>query len=493
MWAWSLPPCEATPTGALPVVGNRWYLYTPPRTVKRSELLFDAVRLPVDFVALVAAGLLAYGIRVSPLVRGIRPILFAVELPLGEYLGLVVSVSAVTLAIFAALGLYVMEATRRMVDEVTRIAAGVTLAAFGIIFWMFIRAELFNSRFLLLAAWFFGILFVVVGRSLVRRVQIRLLKRGRGVHRVVLVGRSPVADGLRTLFGTRPDLGYRVVGQMQPVEREELERLREQYGVDMVIRCDPVLPPKDIWTLLDFCEDNKIDFAYVPDLYETRIGNVLMRTLGGYPLVELRRTSLEGWGRIWKRLTDLLGSVIVLLVLTPLFGLITLAITANSRGPVFFRQTRVGRNRQPFRIVKFRTMVENAEALKSSLLPYNEREGPLFKMTDDPRVTRVGRFLRRWRLDEFPQLFNVLRGEMSLIGPRPHLPEEIAWYEKSYRKLFAIKPGMTGLAQVSGSSRLPLEEEVALDVRYIEHWSPRLDLFIFAKTLRRLFRDRSAV
>lgn len=461
--------------------------------MKRSELFFDAVRLPVDFFALLLAGVFAYGIRVSPLVRAVRPVLFGVDLPLREYLGLVVAVSLLVVLIFAVLGLYVMESTRRMFDEFTRIAAGVTLALFGVIFWMFIQAEFFNSRFILLAAWIFSVCFVTAGRGVVRLIQVRLLKKGVGVHRVLIVGVSPIAEGFLKLFGARPDLGYRVVGQIPHVVREELETLYRLRGIDEVIRCDTSLPATENWNLLDFCEDRKIDFTYVPDLYETRVGNVFMRTLGGYPIVALRRTSLEGWGRVWKRVLDLLGSLIGLFLLAPVFAAVALAIALDSSGPIFFRQVRVGRNQRPFRIVKFRTMVKNAEGLKRDLLPFNERSGPLFKMTVDPRVTRVGRFLRRWRFDEFPQLFNVLLGYMSLIGPRPHLPEEIERYEKHHRKLFTIKPGMTGLAQVSGSSALPFEKEVALDVHYVEHWSPKLDLLIFAKTIIRLLGDRSAV
>lgn len=461
--------------------------------MKRSELFFDAIRLPVDFVALVAAGMLAYGIRVSGLVRQIRPVLFDVDLPLREYVGLVVIVAGFTCIVFALLGLYAMEATRRMIDEFTRIAAGITLAVFGIIFWMFIRAEFFNSRFIVLAAWVFALLLVTIARTLVRMIQARLLKRGVGVHRVLLVGRTPIAESLRSFFASRPALGYRVIGEIGAPLRQDLEQMRRGRGIDLLIRCDSSLAPAETQQLLDFCEDFKIDFAYVPDFYETRIGNVFMRTLGGFPIVELRRTPLEGWGRIWKRVLDLVGSGLGLLTLSPLFLLIAAAVKADSRGPVFFRQLRIGRHRRSFHIVKFRTMVENAEELQSSLMPYNERSGPLFKMRNDPRVTRVGRFLRRTRVDEFPQLFNVLRGQMSLIGPRPHLPREIERYEKRHRKLFTIKPGMTGLSQASGSSSLSFEKEADLDIHYVEHWSPKLDLLIFVRTIRRLLGDRDAV
>jgi lipopolysaccharide/colanic/teichoic acid biosynthesis glycosyltransferase len=209
--------------------------------------------------------------------------------------------------------------------------------------------------------------------------------------------------------------------------------------------------------------------------------------------VELRRTSLEGWGRIWKRVMDVVGSFLGLLVLSALFLCVAASVVIESRGPVFFRQMRVGKHQQPFRIAKFRTMVINAEQLKQVLMQFNEREGPLFKMRNDPRITRVGRFLRKTRIDELPQLFNVLLGQMSLIGPRPHLSEEIAQYSKHHRKLFTIKPGMTGLAQVSGASNLPFDEEAALDIQYVENWSPKMDAGIFLRTIVRLLGDRSAV
>lgn len=460
--------------------------------MKRSEIFFDTIRVPVDFLACVSAGVLAYAIRVSPLLRQVRPVLFDVELPLKEYLGLVAVVSLFTVFVFAALGLYVMESTRRLVDEIARIIAGITLSLFGVIFWMFIRAELFHSRFILLTAWLFAVLLVAGARVVLSLYQRRLLRRGVGVHRVVLLGRSPVAEGLRSLFDARPELGYRVVGQLEHFTAASFESVRRNYGVDEVIRCDD-LPPGENWALLDVCEEEKIDFRYVPDLYETRIGNVVVRTLGGYPLVELRRTPLEGWGRVWKRSMDLAGGLIGLLLCAPLFLVVAVTIALESQGPVFFRQVRVGKHRRQFRIVKFRTMVEHAEQLKYALLRFNERRGPLFKIRDDPRLTAVGRILRRTRIDELPQLFNVLRGDMSLVGPRPHLPQEITEYEKRHRKLFTIRPGMSGLAQVSGGSNLPFEEEASLDIHYVENWSPKLDMVIFFKTLLRLVRDRSAV
>ena len=465
--------------------------------MKRSEIFFDAILLPLDFFAIVVASIGVYAIRVSPVVRALRPVLFEVDLPLREFVVLVVVIAGVTIGIFAVLGLYTMQVTRRPVDEFTRIAAGVTLSAMGIILWMFLRSEIFESRFILVGAWLSSIALVALARYSVRTVQIRFLERGIGHHRVLLVGNvaasTSVAHHLATEMEKDKRLGYRVVGHVTQVVREELERIRYRYGIDEIIQCDSSFPDADNFTLLDFCEEYKLDYKYIPNLYSTLVSNVRTRTLAGYPLVELRRTPLDGWGRVVKRVVDLAGTVLGLAVLTPLFVVVAFSIVWDSPGPIFFRQKRIGRHQHPFRITKFRTMVKDAEARKEELLSMNERRGPLFKMRNDPRVTRVGRILRKTRIDELPQLWNVLQNDMSLIGPRPHLPEEISQYRKEHRKLFTIKPGMTGLAQVTGSSDLSFEKEANLDIQYIEQWSLELDLQIFLKTLWKLLGDRSAV
>ena len=210
-------------------------------------------------------------------------------------------------------------------------------------------------------------------------------------------------------------------------------------------------------------------------------------------MVELKRTALDGWGRIVKRLVDIIGSVLGLILLSPFFLIMAIIIKSDSEGPVFYKPKRISQNKK-FRLYKFRSMVKGAEAQKKKLLQHNERkDGPLFKMKDDPRITKVGKFIRKTRIDELPQLLNVLIGQISLVGPRPHQPDEIAHYKKHHKKVLAIKSGMTGMAQVSGSSDLSFEDEVKLDTFYIENWSLFLDLKIFLKTLVVLWRDRSAV
>jgi len=190
---------------------------------------------------------------------------------------------------------------------------------------------------------------------------------------------------------------------------------------------------------------------------------------------------------------DILASILGLILLSPLYVAVGITVKLDSSGPVFVRLKRISKNKE-FGLIKFRSMLKNAEELKASLAVFNERkDGPLFKIKDDPRVTRVGRLIRKLRIDELPQFWNVLTGDISLVGPRPHQPDEISLYQKHHKKVLAIKAGATGLAQVSGSSDLPFEQEVALDTFYVENWSLWMDIKIILKTVLKIFTDRSAV
>ena len=473
--------------------------------MKRSELFFGAALVPIDFAMLLGAGLAAYFLRLSPTIQRFRPALFTVELPLTEYLELVSVVAVVIITVFAANGLYAMQATRRPLDELTRIFSGVSIGVMLVIVYMFLQAELFDSRFILLMAYVLAIIFVAVGRSIIRRVQGELLAKGMGIHRVVLVGNGRYAAQLAHIFRSRPQLGYRVVGMPEQARAEELKRILREHGIDEMIQTDPTMPEEYYLVLLDFCEQHKIDFKYVPNLFETHAANVRYRLIGGAPVVELLKTPLDGWGRVAKRLVDIFGAVVGLVFFSPILLLTAVAIKLDSAGGVFFKQTRVGRHKKPFKIYKFRSMYTKfstgedyggkaAEKLKQQLAAQqNERSGPLFKMKNDPRITPVGKFIRRWRIDELPQFINVLKGEMSLLGPRPHLQSEVAKYSKHHEPLFEIKPGMSGMAQVNGNAGLSFEQEASLDLNYIESWSLKLDAILLVKTFMILLGDRNAV
>jgi exopolysaccharide biosynthesis polyprenyl glycosylphosphotransferase len=218
-----------------------------------------------------------------------------------------------------------------------------------------------------------------------------------------------------------------------------------------------------------------------------------MRPFIGLPLLHVEEPEFTGSKRLVKEVVDRLGAGLVLLAAAPVLLAIALAVRLDSPGPVLFRQIRIGRDGREFSMLKFRTMVVDAEQQRAALLGLNESaDGLLFKIADDPRVTRAGRLLRRLSLDELPQLLNVLGGQMSLVGPRPPLPDEVALYDDSVRRRLLVKPGLTGLWQVSGRSDLTWEESVRLDLRYVENWSLLLDLMILWKTGSAVIRARGA-
>jgi exopolysaccharide biosynthesis polyprenyl glycosylphosphotransferase len=264
----------------------------------------------------------------------------------------------------------------------------------------------------------------------------------------------------------------------------DLSRIVEAYEVTQVIVALPPGMHEQILSTLDQCRREGVTFKVVPDLYEMRLNRVDTDTVWGIPLIGLREISIQGWNWFVKRSMDVTISTLALVALSPVMGIIALLIKLESpAGPVIFRQPRVGKDSKHFTMFKFRSMRPNAAAERDALLTQNEASGPIFKIRSDPRMTRVGRVIRRYSLDELPQLVNVLRGEMSLIGPRPPIPAEVEQYEEWHRKRLQAAPGMTGLWQVSGRSELDFNEMVMYDTYYIEHWSLSLDLQILLRTI----------
>lgn len=461
--------------------------------MKRSELILNAALVPVDFVMLVLAGIITYLVR-TRILDALRPVQFGFHLPFERYIIFVIVSAIIFVIAYAFSGLYRLRTTRRFVEELIRVAIASSAGLMAVIIYIFLRSELFDSRFLVIGAWVLGIVFVSVGRLLMRRLQRFLVDRyDLGAHRVLVIGDDEISK--RVVAEMRDDrgLGYRVVKQLAHPEVAEVKSAIGNPGVDEVILANPNYPSERIVELVEFCHEHHLGFRFVPNLYQTLTKNFAFDTMSGIPFVELRRTALDEWGRVFKRGIDVLGASVGLIILSPLFAVIAFAIKWETAGPVLVRLERVSRGRKFF-LYKFRSMIENAEELKPLLAQYNERKGsPLFKMKNDPRITRVGKIIRRYRLDEFPQLWNVLQGDISLVGPRPHEPVEIAQYETHHKRVLAIKAGVTGLAQISGSSDLPFEEEVALDTLYIETWSLSQDIKIIIMTMLKLLRDRSAV
>ncbi len=464
--------------------------------VKKADLFFNVIRLPVDFGMLMLAGLTAYLLRTQILV-GIRPVYFQLNLPLISYLSLVAVVALVFVGIYAISGLYSMKIRIGKAEELLKVIVASSAGVMLVIVFIFLRQELFNSRFLVVGAWIFAIVFVIIGRLLIRYFQYLAVTRyDFGVQRVVIIGSDAVAEGLKEQLVQNRNTGYRVIAHWPTPQLSMLPELGNT--VDEVLLVTPHYADETIVDLVDFCHEHHIVFKFVPNLYQTLTKHLDVDTIGSIPIIELKRTRLDGWGRVFKRMVDVLSASFGLIIFSPVFLVVAILIKAETKGPVLIRQERVSGNKR-FMLYKFRSMISvdpdgSADSLKDGLAGLNERgAGPLFKIKSDPRVTKVGRFIRRTRIDELPQFWNVLKGNISLVGPRPHLPSEVSHYEKHHKKVLAIKAGATGLAQVSGSSDLPFDEEVTLDSFYIENWSMSMDFKIIFRTIFKMLHDHSAV
>lgn len=460
--------------------------------MKKIELFFSFLFIPVDLIMIILGGLSAYYLRFSNFSTGIRPVIF--NLPLAEYFPSLVIIAFIWTLVFIFSGLYRIKSARKLAQELARIFMAVSTGLALVAILIFFRRELFDSRFIVLATWFFTIIYVSLAHIFIRWLQRKLFALGVGVHKVVIVGNSKTADNLISEFSSNKRAGYEVVKRVRDFSLETAQEMAEfikTKEVDEIIQSDPNLTKVETLRLYDFATDNHIVFKYVADLLEVKVLRTEVAEVFGVPIVEVKRTTLDGWGHISKRFMDIILSGLLIIIFSPILLLIALAIKVSSRGPVFFSRrddgsylTRIGAGGVPFKYFKFRSMIPNSDSMRyNELADRNIRaDGPMVKIKDDPRVTKIGRFIRRWSLDELPELFLVFIGRMSLVGPRPHLPEEVAKYENNHKKTLTIKPGITGLAQISGRSDLLFEEEVKLDVYYIENWNLMLDISILLKT-----------
>lgn len=470
--------------------------------MKKTEVFFSTLFIPLDFAALVLAGISAYFLRFSEWSVKMRPVIF--NLPLTDYLKSLVIIALIWMLILAIAGLYRVRSARKLARELAIIifacSSGLALVAIMIFF----RRELFDSRFIVLAGWLLAIIYLSLVHILVRYLQRRLFVYGIGVHKVILVGNSKTTENLLAEFSSNRKSGYEVVKRVRDFSLETAQELSvfiTDRGIDEIIQSDPNLSKAETLRLYDFANENHLTFRYVADLLEVKVLRTEVAEIIGIPVVEVKRTTLEGWGSVFKRIFDIIGSAFLIIIFSPVLLLTSLAIILDSRGPIFFSRRddgsylyRVGEGGTPFKYFKFRSMIPNSDSMRyKELADRNLRtEGPLVKIKDDPRVTRIGRFIRRWSIDELPELFLVFIGRMSLVGPRPHLPEEVAKYENYHRKTLTVKPGITGLAQVSGRSDLLFEEEAKLDIYYIENWSLLLDISILLKTPLAVLKHRGA-
>ncbi len=469
--------------------------------MKRTELIFNLVSLPVDALMLCAAGLASFYLRLHSL-NLVGPVIYQLQLP--EFLGIVYLVIPLLLLAFAALGLYNLRGTRKFSQELGRVVIGVSLGLFVVIVLFFFNQSLFPSRFIILAGWVLGIIFVMLGRSILRLIQNYQFGRGRGLHKLVIInGSNPESKIIKSMLHDK-NHGYRVVRELAYSENifDELQQLYNDSQIDEILQTNPALSDERNLRLVEFARNKGLQFSFAPNLFEVQRNAIEVNDFYGVPVISLKNTPLDGWGKVAKRATDILVSAVCLIITSPLFVLIYLAIKLDSSGPAIYHAMRGGHG-EDFRFYKFRTMYahlsvgedfggEQANRVRQELWKKNDRGGeqsPFLKIKDDPRVTRVGRFLRRTKLDEIPQFWNVFNGDMSMVGPRAHVLDEVEKYRARYRRMFSIKPGVFGMSQLAQVTwpDLPFEEEIRLNTYYIENWSLRLDVTILAKSFVMLF------
>ncbi|OGL65803.1 hypothetical protein A3B21_01055 [Candidatus Uhrbacteria bacterium RIFCSPLOWO2_01_FULL_47_24] len=463
--------------------------------MKKLDLFFATILVPLDYVALILAAIAAYSLRFAPFLAERRPVIFA--LPFDQYMRIVFIIAIGWITIYALSGLYAIS-HRKKLEELKKIIIASTAAFGGVLAAVVFSRELFESRFILLASWIFAIVFVFFFRLFLRMVRSTLIRAGFGLKLVAVIGKGMSADALINMVSRNPKYGLKVAFRAETFSKEaerELRALAAQDGLDQIIYVAQNGSTKEMHEALDFADEYHLSFCYSADIVSAHGAGIEFDMLAGVPLLELKRTRLEGWGRVYKRIFDIVGSLILILITLPIIFFAALAVMFESGFPILFRNERVGEHGKIFNTLKFRTMyqkycigkqfADHAHALeyeKKLIAERSDKQGPVYKIKEDPRVTHVGRFLRRTSIDELPQLFNVLAGQMTLVGPRPHQRREVEKYEKHHKRVLELKPGMTGLPQISGRSDLSFEEEVKLDTYYIEHWSLKLDFIILLKT-----------
>jgi exopolysaccharide biosynthesis polyprenyl glycosylphosphotransferase len=456
------------------------------------------------------AFVIAYWLRFSLHLGGEVPAVS--QQPLSFFAGQILVFMALSVLVFQAKGLYRLPRWSTLLDEAWGISSGIVIAMAMVILTAFFQ-RFYPSRLVFIAAVPIAIALLLTARILIRIFRERLWARGIGVDRVAVIGSGRAARRIMQWMLGHPQLGYEVVGYLddgeehldltvatasavvRPLHLGGTHELGEVVAAQRIDEVIIALPPQEherIVEMIDLCRQFGIEFKLVPDLYTMALDNVNIHEVAGMPLIGLKPPQISGWNLFVKRTMDVALSAFVLSAFSWLLLLIAVAIKLDSPGPVLFRQERVGRGGRRFTCYKFRTMVNDAEAQRAQLQQTRGQGSLLFKLKDDPRRTRVGRILRRSSLDEVPQFINILLGTMSVVGPRPAIPPEVAEYEEWHFDRLLVLPGLTGLWQVNGRSNLSFDEMVRLDLYYAENWSPWLDIKTILRTVPAIVTARGA-
>lgn len=472
--------------------------------MKRSEIFFSTLLVPVDFAMLFLAFISSYYLRnqygfLSPdnllgYAEELRYHPVDLTLTFSQYLHYLSVIVPGMVIIFALIGLYAMRSNLSWFQRALRVLLGVSIGEGFVLLLFLLKKDFFIPRSTVLYSWILGTLFVILGRLLIRAIQKYLQRFNIGVIRTAIIGKSATANKVITRLSSQSGTSYRIVAHIESREIKEVLSELRGIGLDELIVVNERYTDEDLIAVRNYCVEQSISFSFVPSLLTELPSIFHIRMAAGLPMIEVRPTPLDGWGRVVKRIFDLFFGTVLLVLFSPFILVISIFLKVSSPGPLFYRHKRIGKDGHPLCVIKFRSMkweyctginTDGDKAFKELLdsNPDLKKEWQEHhKLKDDPRISGIGRFLRKTSLDELPQFFNVLSGTLSLVGPRPIVDDEVKKYGERARLLFSIKPGITGLWQVSGRANTSYSERVLLDVYYIEHWNIWSDLVILIKT-----------
>ena len=471
--------------------------------MRKHEFVFWLIRIPLEMLLVIGAFLIARHIRVTTdLIPGIH--LPSRTLETNYLIGLALASYAIIGIIFAFQKLYAIERTIGIIEEIFTIVKSVFVSFFIMIGVLYLTNgfpydTILIPRLIVIYAFLFSLIGIILERIILRWIRLHgFAKKWFPKKRILLVinKSEPSLEKLLSHENSVHIVGYIAShAHNNPFTYlgtiDEHAEIIRTHDIDEMITLAHDLPYELRKTLFQYCQIHGITYRYVSNLYETAKSNAHIDFIGQIPLIEIRTIGITPWGRVVKRTFDLcLGIILLVLLFIPAIILCTI-IVIESPGFPFYVSQRVGKGGKPFSMIKFRSMVIYAEKIKSSMQAQNVRQdGPLFKVAHDPRVTKFGQWIRRWSIDELPNILNVIEGDMSFIGPRPHLPDEVAKYSNKHLQVLTIKPGITGMAQVYGRDTNTFDREIELDLFYIENWSLLLDTKILFLTFRAIFQGR---
>jgi len=450
----------------------------------------------IDFLLVCLGGILIFCLRfeIPHSIAQLRQVLRA---PAGQtYVGFFLLSAALVVLACVTQDLYRTPRDRSFLDETFRVAKATGIATVLLVLFIFISGYKDISRVVVVVAGVQNFLGLSGWRYLKKKIVTKRTLRGIGISRVLVVGVGKMGRGLASWFTDNPHLGYAVCGFLDTHKNGDptvLGTVRDLRAVALSHFVDELfvtLPADGELVKETFLEARRLglNLHVVPDIYDGLAWSAALHKIGGFPVMDLHEHPIPAFGLAVKRAFDVIGAFLGLILASPILALTAVWIRLDSQGSAFYVAPRVGWKGRRFRCYKLRTMVTEADEQKNALRDKNERNGPFFKINNDPRITRCGRWLRKFSFDELPQLWNVLTGDMSLVGPRPHPVDDFERYDLEHLRRLDVKPGMTGLWQVKARHDPSFETNVALDLEYIETWNLLLDLKILWRTLPAILR-----